>query len=289
MPPLPTGFPTADAKDDFSRARRSNALARLASRLRGEPGDVNVILPFEEVVAALGRTGERDLGLQVIPLESIVGTVDRTTEFDRQFRPTSTRVRGRWERIADAKRRGESMPPISVYRIGEVHFVRDGHHRVSVARAQGQKDIEAHVTEVLTRVGASRDIRLADLPVKRHERLFHERVPLPPQARERIRLSEPWDYGVLAEGVEAWGFRDMQARDEFIDRPDVARAWFEREYEPVIEMLREADLLGDGTEADAYLDIACERYRLLRTHEWSEDVIRQIREARRGRRRLRRG
>jgi hypothetical protein len=289
VPPLPTGFPTSDAKDDFSRARRGNALAEVASRLRGQAGDVNLILPFEEVVAAVGRVGERDVGLQVIPLDSIVGTVDRTAEFDRQFRPTSARMRRRWERIADAKRRGESMPPISVYRIGEVHFVRDGHHRVSVARAQGQKEIDAYVTEVLTRVGAARDITLGDLPLKSNERLFHERVPLPSDARARISLSDSWDYLSLAEGVEAWGFRDMQARDEFVDRPDVARAWFEREYVPVIEMLREADLLGDVTETDAYVDIASERYRLLRTHEWSEDVIRRIREARRGRGRLRRG
>ena len=98
---------------------------------------MNVILPFEEVVAALGRRGERRLGLQAIALDSIVGTVDRGREFDRSFRPTIGRVRTRWERIATAQRRGEAMPPIDVYRIGELHFVKDGHHRVSVARALG--------------------------------------------------------------------------------------------------------------------------------------------------------
>ncbi len=133
-----TGFPAAPAETDFLRARRERTLGRVASAMRREPGDVNVILPFEEVVAALGRTGERSLGLQVIALDSVVGTVDRTTDFDRSFRPTSSRVRGRWERIAQAMRRGEAMSPISVYRIGELHFVRDGHHRVSVASALGR-------------------------------------------------------------------------------------------------------------------------------------------------------
>src|SRR5215213_11263677 len=95
-----TGLNAADAQDDFLRVRRRRALSRIAHRLRGEPGDVNVILPFEEVVAALGRRGERRLGLQTIPLDSIVGTVDRSREFDRAFRPTSSRVRPRWERIA---------------------------------------------------------------------------------------------------------------------------------------------------------------------------------------------
>ena len=127
-------------------------LARLVTRLRREPDDVDVILPFEEVVEALGNRGERSLGLQSIVLDSIVGTVDRSRDFDRRFRPTSQRVRGRWQRIAEAQRRGQAMPPISVYRIGDIHFVRDGHHRVSVARAQGRVDIDAYVTEVRTAV-----------------------------------------------------------------------------------------------------------------------------------------
>src|SRR5881396_3240186 len=107
-----TGFPAQDAQTDFSRARRRQALSRLAARLRREPDDVDVILPFDEVVAALGVRGERRLGLQTIRLDSIVGTVDRSREFDRRFQPTSRRVRRRWERIAQAMRRGDAMPPI---------------------------------------------------------------------------------------------------------------------------------------------------------------------------------
>jgi len=176
--PRDTGLPSADAQFDFGRARRRRALSRLGTRLRGQPGDVNLILPFDEVVAALGRRGERRLGLETIDVDSIVGTVDRQREFDRSFRPTSGRVRPRWERINVAQRRGDPMPPIDVYRIGELHFVKDGHHRVSVARAFGHKDINAYVTEVLTEVGADGTITLRDLPLKSHQRLFHERVPL---------------------------------------------------------------------------------------------------------------
>ncbi len=272
-----TGFPGTDAQFDFGRARRRRALARLSSRLRREPSDVFVILPFEEVVEALGRVGERSLGLQSVELDSIVGTVDRGREFDRAFRPVSGRVRTRWERIAAAQRRGESMPPIDLYRIGEVHFVRDGHHRVSVARALGLDTIDAYVTEVQTRVGADRDIRLSDLPVKSHERLFFERVPLPAKARPRIKVSEPErQYGDLAEGVEAWGFRVMRERGELMNRQEVALEWLEEEYDPVVEMLQEADLVGDQTETEAYLRVAAERYRLLRTHEWSEEVLERL-------------
>jgi hypothetical protein len=275
---MDTGFPAQDAQTDFSRARRRQALSRLARRLRREPDDVSLILPFDEVVEALGRRGERRLGLQTIPLDSIVGTVDRSREFDRRFRPTSRRVRRRWERIAEAMRRGESMPPIRVYRVGDLHFVEDGHHRVSVARQLGLEVIDAYVTEIETEVGVGRETLHRDLALKSHERLFFERVPLPPQARERIRLTRGSQWGDLAEAVEAWGFRLMQERGEFMTRAEVARTWFEEEYLPVVELLRHAELTGRGTETEAYMRVAALRYMLLRTHEWSDEVVERLRE-----------
>ena len=280
---MDTGFPNSDAQSDFSRARRRQVASGLARRLRREPDDVNVILPFDEVVQALGRRGERRLGLATIDLDSIVGTVDRTREFDRRFRPTSRTARQRWQRIATAVRRGEAMPPIDVYRIGEMHFVRDGHHRVSVARQLGLDVIEAEVTEIVTRVEADAGVQLHDLALKGHERLFFERVPLPADLRPRIALPLGSWYAGLAEGVEAWGFRAMQARGEFMTREQVAAAWFEQEYVPVVEMLREADLIGSFTEAEAYARIVSLRYLLLRTHAWDEHVLERLREQLRGR------
>jgi hypothetical protein len=274
-----TGFPAQDAQSDFSRARRRQTLSRLARRLRREPDDVNVILPFDEVTQALGWRGERRLGLRVIPLDSIVGSVDRSRDFDRRFRPTSRRVRRRWEGIAAAIRRGEAMPPIDAYRVGDMHFVRDGHHRVSVAQAMGVDTIEAYVTEVLTAVGADQRTRIRDLALKGHERLFFERVPLPPESRERIRLTDEWRYAELAESVEAWGFRAMQEAGVLMPRGAVAESWFQDEYVPVVAMLRESGLIGSGTEAEAYMRVAGLRYLLLRTHEWSDDVVERLRES----------
>ena len=272
-----TGLPSADAQFDFSRARRRRALARLTARLR-RVDDVNHILPFEEVASALGRVGQRPLGLQVIPLDSIVGTVDRSREFDRDFRPTSPRVRERWEGINLAQRKGQAMPPIDVYRIGELYFVKDGHHRVSVARALGHKDIEAYVTDVQTQVGAGREVRLKDLPLKSHQRLFFERVPLPEDLRQRIHLSDEWRYAALAEAVEAWAFRAGQARNQALSRQEAAEAWFRDEYEPVVEMLREAQLVPKGvSDTEAYMKVAHLRYLILRTHDWTDEVIDAIR------------
>lgn len=273
-----TGLPGTDASFDFSRERRRRVLSRLSSRMRLAPGDVNVILPFDEVVAALGRRGERRLGLQSIELDSIVGTVDRGREFDRDFRPTTNRVRTRWERIATAQRKGREMPPIDVYRIEDLHFVKDGHHRVSVARAMGFGSIDAYVTEVLTAVSPGAEVRERDLPLKSHERLFRERVPLPPKQQARIQLTDEWRYAGLAEGVEAWGFRVMQERGELMGRELVAGAWFTEEYEPVIEMLKETDLIGAGSETEAYIRVATLRFLTLHTHEWTEEVLERLRD-----------
>ena len=283
--PRSTGLAGVDAQADFLRARRRATFSRLVSRLRGLPDDVGVILPFEEVVEALGFVSERSVGLEVVPLGQIVGSVDRGRDFDRSFRPTSARMRNRWEQIATAMRRGESMPPIDLVRVGEIYFVRDGHHRVSVSRALGRTDIDAYVTEVITRVDASRAITLTDLPLKSHERVFFERVPLPEDARAEISLTDPWDYTLLAESVEAWGFRAMRDRDELLDRETTAALWLETEYRPVVTMLREADLISGQTPTEAYMRIAAERYRLLRTHDWSDDVLQQVLQGRRQRRR----
>jgi hypothetical protein len=269
-------MPRDDAKAAFARERRRRALARIVSKLRSEPDDVSYMLPFEEVVAALGRTSEHDLGVQVIPLESIVGTVDRgSSQFDRDFRP-SLDVRARWERIAAARRRGEAMPPIDVYRVSGLHFVKDGHHRVSVARAHGDVDIEARVREVRTKLGAEQEMRLRDLPLKQHEREFHDRVPLAPEQRERIKLDDEWRYAQLGVLVEAWGFRASHERGQLLSRPEMAQLWFKEEYEPIVEALRDADAGGGGSETERYMRLAMLRYLLLHTHEWTDDLLERL-------------
>jgi hypothetical protein len=278
--PADTGFPAADVENDFQRARRRQVLARLAHRLRREPDDINLILPFDEVVAAVGRKGERRLGLQTIPLEAIVGTVDSSRDFDRRFRPTSGRVRERWERLALAQRRGEPIPPIDVYRVGDMYFVQDGHHRVSIAIATGATTIEAYVTEVLTQLPPTGIRGRRDLLVKSYERIFRARVPLPASAMAKITVTDPWSYAELGEAVEAWGFRCMQDKGRFQSRAEVAGHWYAEEYVPVVRMLRAADLIGSRTEAEAYLRVAAERYRLILTHDWNDEVIERLRKIR---------
>ncbi len=146
---LETGFPQADVENEFLRARRRQAAAALAHHLRRQH-DSDRLLRLDEITRGLGWRGQQYIGLQTIPVDSIVGTIGSLPNFDRHFRPTSNRARERWEQLALAQRRGAAIPPIEVYRVGGLHFVSDGHHRVSIAAATGQRTIDAYVTEVLT-------------------------------------------------------------------------------------------------------------------------------------------
>ena len=270
-------LPIIATETGFDRERRRRTLSRIVARLRAEPDDVSAMLPFEEVLAALGRRGEIDLGAQTIALDTIVGSTDRRrSTFDRAFRPVSEDVRGRWERVASARRQGIELPPIDVYRIGELHFVEDGHHRVSVARALGDETIQANVRLVRTGLEATRELQLRDLPLKQHERIFHERVPLPPACRERIRLSDEWRYAQLAVLVESWAFRASHHREHLLSRAEAAQAWFNEEYDPVVRVLREAGAGGAGSETERYLRVAMLRFLLLHTHDWTDEVVERL-------------
>ena len=277
---MSTGFPESDAAAAFARERRRQSLAKLGARLRIVRDDVSVMLPLEEVVNALGRAGERDLGLQVIALDSIVGTVGRRRgEFDRRFRPASQLAQRRWQSIAVARRRGRPMPPIEVFRVGELHFVEDGHHRVSVARSQGDATIDARVREIQTRRPATRDLSVRELQLIRHEREFHERVPLPAAARARIRIEEGWRYDQLSTHVESWAYRASQAAGRLLSRADAAEAWFREEYEPIAAVLDELGIGGPGTETTRYLRIVKLRNLLMHERGWNDDVIEKLLEA----------
>src|SRR5262249_60111273 len=102
------------------------------------------------VAGRRGGRGRGRRGLQTIGRDPMVGPAGPRRDFDRRFRPPSARVRSGWERLALAQRRGEAIPPIEVYRVGRLHFVTDGHHRVSIATATRQCMIDAYVTQVLT-------------------------------------------------------------------------------------------------------------------------------------------
>jgi hypothetical protein len=158
---MQTGFPLADARDDFERARRRARWARLAGWLRGQSSRCNrlqVLAQTATITAGAGpgvtgrgalRTGRVGPMAQTsVPIECIIGSVEPTLSFDRRFRPTSQLPRTRFERIAAEVRSGRGMEPVDLYQYGDDYYVLDGHHRIAVARALGERSVWASVTQV---------------------------------------------------------------------------------------------------------------------------------------------
>jgi hypothetical protein len=135
--------PVYEAVILYERAHQHSGWRRIGARLLGRSSR---LLDLNEIVAGNTISARHYLGPQTVPIRQIRGTEGQRDTFDDVFHPLTTRTRGRWVSIASAWLQGASMPPIDLIRLGDVYFVRDGHHRVSVARALGQQEIDAFVT-----------------------------------------------------------------------------------------------------------------------------------------------
>src|SRR5262245_22176710 len=142
------------ARNDFESARLGAFLSEVAAFLRRRP---NVLISFRDVQSRLPIEGQIYRGVQTVPVAAVRGSVDRYEDFARNFLPRQSHTRERWESVDRANLAGIDLPPIEVYKVGEIYFVKDGNHRVSVARQQGMKFIDALIVEVQTPVPLARD------------------------------------------------------------------------------------------------------------------------------------
>jgi hypothetical protein len=257
--------PHEQSDRDFSRARRKAFLRRIGAYLRRDPAS-NQLLSFDEVKGALGAISQVYLGLREVPVSKIVGSVGRHRDFDRAFLPSKPDLATRWRRIDEIMHREEELPPVSLYKIGDAYFVKDGNHRVSVARQQGVEMIDAEVIELRSRVPVDSALTARDLLHKLEHRHLLERVPIDRVLPEiEVEFSDVADYRRLATYIEAHGFRVSQLWKRYVSPEEVLRDWYEFDYCPIAEMIREEHILDafpDRTELDLYLWIVYHRERL---------------------------
>jgi hypothetical protein len=257
--------PHEQSDRDFSRARRKAFLRRIGAYLRRDPAS-NQLLSFDEVKGALGAISQVYLGLREVPVSKIVGSVGRHRDFDRAFLPSKPDLATRWRRIDEIMYREEELPPVSLYKIGDAYFVKDGNHRVSVARQQGVEMIDAEVIELRSRVPVDSALTARDLLHKLEHRHLLERLPIDRVLPEiEVEFSDVSDYRRLATYIEAHGFRVSQLWKRYVSPEEVLRDWYEFDYCPIAEMIREEHILDafpDRTELDLYLWIVYHRERL---------------------------
>lgn len=237
----------------FSDARRKAFLTELINILRRRPSG---IISFEDVRTRINVRGQRWIGHQTIPLANIIGSEGRYGDFDRQFLPRSDSLRDRWTSIDRAMLDSVTLPPIELYKIGEIYFVRDGNHRVSVARQIGQVDIDAYVTELVVDVPLTPTLATHDLMLKEEYSDFLEWTDLHAlRPDERIEFSELGGYLDLVRHINAHRYYLGQELGRDIPRDEAVAHWYDEVYMPIVRVIREQNalrLFPNRTEADLY-------------------------------------
>lgn len=245
------------ANDDFQRALRRGFLRKLVARITGQE---NELLPYSEVRSQLPFQGQHDLGQQTIPIDKIVGSVGRYRDFDRAYLPTQTATAQRWIGISKARYKDIDLPPIEAYKIGEVYFVKDGNHRVSVARERQQVFIDAYVTEIDIPVTLTADMGLSDvLELKDYAHFLQQTGLRSLQPDADLQLSNAELYGRLHEHINAHRWYISQERGYEVPYPEAVASWYNTVYQPLADVLQNQGLpqaFPNLTLTDLYLLIS---------------------------------
>ncbi len=239
---------------DFSRARLKGFLNRIGGMILGRPSQ---LLSYEQVRQTLHLGGAIDRGVENVPLVAIVGSLNRYQDFDRAFLPVKNGTAYRWENVDLAYYQHKDLPPVLLYKVGQVYFVVDGHHRVSVAREQGQEEIEAEVRECACKVNITPDLKPEDLVILGEKVEFLERTRLDKlRPRAKVRLTIVGGFDRMAEHIAVHRyFMGVDLKRDISDEEAVTH-WYDSVYLPIVKAIRQSKILEEfpgRTEGDLYL------------------------------------
>lgn len=239
---------------DFNRARLKSFFNQVLSVLSGQP---TKLLSYDDVKEKLRIGGPVYRGVKTIRVDQIAGSLNRYHEFDRAFLPKADQLSSRWQKVDRAFYEDIHLPPVVLYKVGEVYFVVDGHHRVSVAREQGQEFIEAEIRECATRININPNIKPEDLEILGTKVRFLERTALDDIRPEAdIKLTIPDGFERMLEHIAVHRyFMGLDYRRDISEQEAVAH-WYDKVYLPIVEIIRSSDILKDfpdKTEGDMYM------------------------------------
>ncbi len=250
----------------WDQARRSAFAQNVLAAFTQRSAD---LLPFEEVRCKLQLRNVFELGLQDVPLDHIVGSVSRYQDFTRAFFPRQDSLKNRWQRIDRLVTKGSGLPPIELYKVGEVYFVRDGNHRVSVARKHHFPTIQAYVWEYQTDIALEPSTDIDALLCQNAHTSFLERTHVDHLCPDLdIRLTRPDAYADLLNEIQAYQGILSQIDEEDMPFDEAVVLWCDMRYTPIVDIIRQRDILQDfpgRTETDLYLWL-CQNQEELATH-----------------------
>ncbi len=249
------------SRSNFQEARRKALLVALRDLLRGQP---NEMLSLADVRARLNVRGQRYLGRHAVPIDHIIGSEGRYGDFNRYFLPRSDKLEERWSSIDQARQRSIELPPVDLYKIGDIYFVRDGNHRVSVGRQQGVAYIDADIVELVVDIPLGPDLSVRDLLLMEEYSDFLEWTDLHAlRPDERIEFSELGGYLDLVRHINAHRYYLGQQLQRDIGREEAVADWYDSVYMPIVRVIRDQNILrqfSGRTEADLY--------RWIMEHRW---------------------
>lgn len=255
----------SEVRHDFERARQRAFLHNVLAIFQRRPND---LIPYHELRQRVAPEGESYRGLQTVALDRIVGSMDRFDDFDRAFLPRRRFTAGRWQNVDRAWYQDVTLPPIQLYKFGDVYFVKDGNHRVSVARNKGQEYIDAEVIEGHLRAPITASMRADEMLLQAEYAEFLRRTDIDKlQPEHDIRPTALGRYDEIFEHIE--GHRDWLAaiRHHPVAIHDAVNDWYEYIYQPIVQVARDSgvtDRFPNHTEADIYLWIIRHRWDLER-------------------------
>ncbi|HAJ37043.1 MAG TPA: hypothetical protein DCL15_15285 [Chloroflexi bacterium] len=258
--------------DSLEKYRRNVGKAQVADLMAKMTGANVDLVSYDEVAKRIRARQQIEMGTQMVPLSKIVGSVGRYRDFTRTFLPRAGVNPERWARIDAVMHSMEGFPPIEVYKIGDVYFVRDGNHRVSVARANGLTHIEAYVTEIPTDVPLHMEDFERDqwlIKIERTEFLKETQLDVI-RPGHGIELTEPGRYQILLRHIQVHQYLrnldlEREGSDHRLTWEEAVASWYDNVYLPMVEAIRSHDLMSSfpkRTEADLYLWIAFHREQL---------------------------
>jgi hypothetical protein len=252
------------AKADYERARRKAFLNELTSTFNGKP---NLLLSFDEVQKILPIKGQYNKGHQSVPISQIVGSVGRYRDFDRAFLPTQDATRPRWESIDVAHLSDIKLPPVQLYKVDNIYFVKDGNHRVSVAKEKGMEYIDAEVIDCPTPVHVDHITNTQDLLRLAEYARFLEQTKLDALREDvRIEFTSLGRYDVLLEHISAHRWYMGIDQNRPVSWEEAVLDWYDNIYLPLARIIKENKILDDfpgRTIGDLFLWIMDHRWYLL--------------------------
>jgi uncharacterized ParB-like nuclease family protein len=245
------------AIEDFHRARKRGTWEQIIGRLRGREVD---LLSYDEIADQLKVIDSEKRGVEEIPLDAIVGSVGRYDDFTRTFMPRKAHDEARWAGVMSAAPDVSLLPPIDVYQIGDIYFVLDGNHRVSIARQQGDKTIRAQVVKVRTRVPLPPGAKPDAMIIQAEYADFLERTKLDLlRPGVDLRVTVPGRYTELLAHIEVFRYLLESAEARTLSEEEAVGRWYDDSYLPVIYTIRDQRLhrhFPGRTETDFYLWVA---------------------------------